>query len=221
MIIEQHDEVRKCFRTAPIGAYNFVTNAFTTGGNIDYDGGILDVGRIVQVTGANSTLLNRIGNAVQVMGCQLDVRCFVRENANQPDRQESVLDIGLYMVQDDFVNTNVTPSVQDLLKWKPFGYSSILDTAPDPVNTERKVRQLLRHKFIMKAHDAAPLDSTKHLYYKFKRPIKYDFLATQPNGTATTKYKFFVAWRSNIPPATEADTIQPEATVICKLFFQE
>lgn len=164
----------------------------------------------------------RLGDSVMLTGIAITIKARMPENASQPAIEESRLMYNLVSVYDDWETVGLAsdPTIPQLLRIYPFGYSPLLDKVEDVQHTRRKLRFLEKGTHVFRAHDAKPYDATISIYHEFKNPVLYEFHPEDQNGTRPLKLKYFLTLRSNIPDANDKN-IFPNVHVCTKMYYNQ
>lgn len=212
--------VTLCLREFPQGDYDEETNAFSNHEVVAFSGSITEIGIVLKANALADIDMNgwRTSNIINVTGVSLNMRAYVKESYDQPARRDSILNYGIYAVYDDF--TAVTNAIipNDLIPYKRFCYSSILDRSPNPVDNRRKVVNLINGKLLLKATDAFPVTDSVNVYKKCN--FRHQFLPLEANEDDPMTWKFFLALRSNIPDLSPYD-IWPRVVTGTKFFYNQ
>lgn len=90
--------------------------------------------------------------------------------------------------------------IDEILPYRPWGYSSRLDTEIRDDSALFKWRTLRKGSFIIRHHDAFLREKSRSIYHDFKRALTYEYDWDDQNGQQVTGVKkLFLVLRSDTP----------------------
>lgn len=218
------NQVHCCFRTFDHGTYVEATNAFTNLDQIGFNGSIHQVGQIPKdSSGIDLNLFtHRFGNTVKLDGISLTIRAMVKESQQLPVIEDSVLSYAIVACYDNWAGGVAlnSPTIPECLPFRAFGYTSILDLNPDPIDNTRKIRTFIKGKVTLRATDLTPKVKYAREYYKFKNPLTLSWDPDEVDSDIPLRYRFYLILRSNIPQLDATD-IKPYVATCCKFYFHQ
>lgn len=134
---------------------------------------------------------------------------FTRQANGEYDRylpETVTVDYGFYQVWDESAPANPTirptPSVDQLLTKRPWGYSAALDDFSNQQSAWTKKKCLMKGSLSYQLRASVNRDKTIKRFVRFKTPKTVKFLPEDQNGEQKMTSRFFFCARSNIPQTT-------------------
>lgn len=221
---------KRCLRQFPDGVYAYGTNTFA-GQAVDNTGRSSEVCQVVKPTldsaAAQDLRGKRAGNQVNITGFQLLMKVYLPENNSQATIENCNLSYKLCGVKDEWYPPATSPytpqliTLDDLLPWYPFGYMPMLDREQTNFYERRRVRTFLKGVVKSKSTEQHAQSVTIKRWFKFKNPLKVAYDKDDVVGTQKPEqWKFYLAFRSNVPAALGAD-MKPHIVTCLKTYYYE
>lgn len=165
----------------------------------------------------------RRGDSVKISSIVVRVRALLRENSDQTEISLTHMKCQIIRIEDDFSSGVADPTDYEIIPYAPWGYSKILD------KTESFTQSAVdfKHKICASAwitfrqHDANCCTKIINLIYKPKRQNLLQFAPGDQHGKLPIRYKYFVAFRSNIPKSLQASNVHPYIWVCSKINYTD
>lgn len=169
---------------------------------------------------------NRISDEIMItgFGIELDIKTQ-REDTYAPnaEQNESPIEIryGVYLFKDTDVNMDnagsALPSTNTLIKWRPFGYNSQLDSNDVLDSDTYKIRKIVEYKtkISTKSHIYSCKRTKKSI--RLKTPIRIKYKPNDQNGQRPINWKVLFAIMSNVPEIREDH--QPIVCACTKMYY--
>lgn len=217
------NRVHLCLRENPQGTYVPATNTFTVRDEINFSGEITEIGLVPKAPLEDISLQSkRTTNLIKITGFSIDLNVGMNENASQPKIRNSTLSYALVKVYDDWSEDPGAITVDEGLKWKTFGFSSLLDSNDITEISTRKISNIIKGSCNLRAHDAYPINKSVSKYVKLKNPITMEYQNEDDVSGITDplKYRFYWVVRSNIPDANDKE-IFPTLVSSIKMYYYQ
>lgn len=213
--------VNLCKRDNVYGAYTYSTNTFTRQA-VNYDGLIAEVGLVPKANAIEDLDLmqERTQNMIKVTGFSIDLNVSLPENQSISVIVNSTLNWSLVSVYDDWIENPLPPTVKQVIKWKRFGYSALLDNEEQLELNTRKIRTVMKGSVTLRSDDRFPRGTTRSRYIKLKKPLNVEYEADDITQDDPIKYRFYLCVRSNIPTADDTG-IFPHVVAMTKMYYHQ
>lgn len=186
-----------------------------------------------QVAPIESNHGTRYNDTVTLTGLSLSVRARINRHLHQEveeaepiflDNTELRYAVVLQTFDTPNTNTAQDAEIPTLLPWKPWGYTRLLDTTnQQQMEIGGRCKTLIAGKMFLNKREVASNVKQHDRYYKFKKPLKFQYPLQDKWGERTLKHKLWFVTRSNIPEVTneDYDGFTPYVQACTKVFYYD